>query len=780
MKKIFQFILLAVFIVIPVVSSAQSTSGTCTGEIRTDLAAAQDCVNKAIAQGEALGYDMSCKVEQLGLAGFIDPTSGKDYILNGVCTVNGSTGHGAYLLAGFTAAPGSNAIIQSVNPGWSILQTELAYGSAFAQCGGKAPYFVNGSYTCSAPAGALPVAPASVGSTKNAESSATDISTRASSALLSTLTSLYANLLNTYKNTYGIDLKNLMAGGTPSSVTSPNTNPVATNSSQCYRFTQTLQNNSTGNEVFALTYALKHEGFLLQTSSVFDTTVMTAVKRFQEAHATEILNILGLTQGTGVVAEKTRAYLNSKCIVPASVVNSAPTPPSPSCPTSIRSGIRNGKYTYTFSQSANNTWTVTLNNPAYSTQSDPYYVPANFAFTATDALDLNRQNQGKFNYLQSLPGTAVGNTEYANLFGSFNNAYFDWKLLTQGNILGAMCTNGTTTPVPPTPSPVSTSVTGTASTYRYVKVSIADWDTLPLGLREITVVGANNTVIRPISISATDWDRPGYQLPTNAIDGNENTLWRATKTVSTCATPTDPTDGRGANTTSGRSCQVFGDLQVITLDLGQPIALDRVNVMNYGLTDTRVIVIEVSTDDNVYTQIAEFRAQTNAPIQDKGVVIGMMKAVSTSGPLPALLTISSLTPNLGTIDSTVTLTGTGFTSRGNKLNFGDSGSGNNPIYSLLSSDGRTLTFTVPTSNYLSCWTSTPPCAAPVTLIQPGVYNVSITNINGTSNTLPFTVSAPSFFPTQCEYPAPPPGYHYEGADPFTGCGAYLVAGDGGR
>lgn len=438
MKKILLYIFLPLFVLVPLISSAQTTnttSGTCTGEIRTDPVAAQACVNKAIAQGEALGYEMSCKVEQLGLAGFVDPTSGKDYILNGVCTVNGSTGHGAYLLAGFTAAPGSNAIIQSINPGWSILKTELAYEGAFSQCGGKAPYgsVVNGVsvYSCTPPtAGATPVSASSVGSTKNAESSATDISTRASSALLNTLTSLYANLLNTYKNTYGIDLKNLIAGQTSSSGTAVGTS----SNSQCYQFTETLQNNSTGNEVFALTYALKQEGFLSQTSDVFDTTVMVAVKRFQEAHSTEILSILGLTQGTGVVAAKTRAYLNSQCIVPASVVGfqSRPNPtPVSSCPAPIRSGIKNGKYVYMFKQNTNKTWTVTLTNLAYSTQSDPYYVPAFFSFTATDALDLNRQNQGKFNYLQALPGTAVGNTEYASLFGSFNNAYYDWNEMTK-------------------------------------------------------------------------------------------------------------------------------------------------------------------------------------------------------------------------------------------------------------------------------------------------------------------------------------------------------------
>ncbi len=421
MKKIILYVF-AIMLLTPVFSSAQNTDGRCTGEIRTDPVAAQDCVNKAIAQGEALGYDMSCKVEQLGLAGFTDPTSGKDYILNGVCTVNGSQGHGAYLLAGFTAPAGSNAIIQSVNPGWDILKTELQYESAFAQCGGKAPYYVNGAYTCTAPAGALPVQPSASGSTKTTNE---PLSTQAAvqqvlRSIFSVNNTLTQNILSRYEG-YARTMLNPGA--------SANTNPLTTNNSQCYQFSKNLSFGDSGNDVFALSYALKQGGFLSQTTSTFDTTVMTAVKRFQEAHATEILSVLGLTQGTGVVGEKTRAYINSNCLVPASV---APTTPlTQACLPPVRSGIKNGKYVYMFKQNTDTTWTVTLSNLAYSTPTDPYYVPALFSFTAPNAADLNRQNQGKFNYLQALPGTAAGNTEYANLFGSFNNAYYDWDTMTK-------------------------------------------------------------------------------------------------------------------------------------------------------------------------------------------------------------------------------------------------------------------------------------------------------------------------------------------------------------
>ncbi len=106
-------------------------------------------------------------------------------------------------------------------------------------------------------------------------------------------------------------------------------------------------------------------------------------------------------------------------------------------------------------------------------------------------------------------------------------------------------------------------------------------------------------------------------------------------------------------------------------------------------------------------------------------------------------TIISLQPTSGKVDSNVTITGSGFTATGNKIKFGDLGSEGNPSYSLNSSDGKTLVFTVPSSNYLSCWTATPACLAPAYLTQPGIYEVSVINANGTSKSVNFTVTAPS-------------------------------------
>ena len=102
--------------------------------------------------------------------------------------------------------------------------------------------------------------------------------------------------------------------------------------------------------------------------------------------------------------------------------------------------------------------------------------------------------------------------------------------------------------------------------------------------------------------------------------------------------------------------------------------------------------------------------------------------------------IYSLAPTAGLVGTQVTVTGSGFTSTGNKLKFGNLGVENNPSYSLNSTDGKTLVFTVPTSNYFACWFTTPACYAPSVLVQPGIYPVSVTNANGTSNVVNFTVN----------------------------------------
>ncbi|TSC61407.1 MAG: S-layer protein, partial [Parcubacteria group bacterium Greene0416_14] len=98
-------------------------------------------------------------------------------------------------------------------------------------------------------------------------------------------------------------------------------------------------------------------------------------------------------------------------------------------------------------------------------------------------------------------------------------------------------------------------------------------------------------------------------------------------------------------------------------------------------------------------------------------------------PAPA---ISSISPSSGPVGTTVTLTGTGFTPSFNNINFG---SVTALITNLSSADGKTLTFTIPNS---LCRTGE---ICTLQTIPPGTYNVSVTNVNGTSNAVQFTVTS---------------------------------------
>lgn len=91
------------------------------------------------------------------------------------------------------------------------------------------------------------------------------------------------------------------------------------------------------------------------------------------------------------------------------------------------------------------------------------------------------------------------------------------------------------------------------------------------------------------------------------------------------------------------------------------------------------------------------------------------------------ISIQYLSPNSGAVGSTVTVYGTGFSTTGNTVRFG-----NGIITNLSSNDGRSVSFTIPTQ--LVGYNSQP--------VQIGNYPVSVTNSSGfTSNEMMFSVTS---------------------------------------
>ena len=107
-------------------------------------------------------------------------------------------------------------------------------------------------------------------------------------------------------------------------------------------------------------------------------------------------------------------------------------------------------------------------------------------------------------------------------------------------------------------------------------------------------------------------------------------------------------------------------------------------------------------------------------------------------------TINSIFPTSGPVGTLVTITGTGFTTTDNVINFG-SGVVANTVgltSSMLfnSSNGTSISFRIPASVAPACRYSTPACALALPSISLGTYGVSVTANSKTSNSFNFTVA----------------------------------------
>jgi plastocyanin len=93
-------------------------------------------------------------------------------------------------------------------------------------------------------------------------------------------------------------------------------------------------------------------------------------------------------------------------------------------------------YPYTIAKNDGSSWKVTIQNPAYSVPGDKYYVPANYAISASSASELRNQVIYRFQY--DLPGTSDGYTFYAKMSSSFTAAFDDFAAKTGTTYTGTI------------------------------------------------------------------------------------------------------------------------------------------------------------------------------------------------------------------------------------------------------------------------------------------------------------------------------------------------------
>ncbi|MDR3642197.1 MAG: hypothetical protein P4L74_01045 [Candidatus Doudnabacteria bacterium] len=137
-----------------------------------------------------------------------------------------------------------------------------------------------------------------------------------------------------------------------------------------------------------------------------------------------------------------------------------------------------------------------------------------------------------------------------------------------------------------------------------------------------------------------------------------------------------------------------------------------------------------------------------APAQTETSPTSTIQSASSTPPLQNAVSLASMAPGSGSVGTKVTINGYGFTPGGNQISFGDfggryrkDGTADNIIATASSTDGTTLNFMVPASgpSGILC-DSGNKCAAVAAIRRtPGNYNVSVTNSNGSSNMLVFTI-----------------------------------------
>jgi len=107
---------------------------------------------------------------------------------------------------------------------------------------------------------------------------------------------------------------------------------------------------------------------------------------------------------------------------------------------------------------------------------------------------------------------------------------------------------------------------------------------------------------------------------------------------------------------------------------------------------------------------------------------------SVAKTIPALPIKITLSANSGLTGQSITISGTGFTATGNTVKFGQGLFGEYPVD--LDSTG-TLTFTIPSHITPPCINGQ--CSAVDMAVRPGIYNLSVFNSLGSSNTVQFNV-----------------------------------------
>lgn len=269
-------------------SDSNSSPTVCTGDPRLNMEDALACAQIARQEGLARGLNVSC---QVSIATYPLSAPGlPGYYYNIPCTVNGSAGHDAVLLAGYNGTALTNT---NLNPTWSLFTN-------------SSPTNTNTSTN-------------NTGTNTSTNTSTGSGFSSANTTYPSTISGVVATQVNLARNalsyiTSGASSYTLPTFTPP--VTLPtNTSTGSTNTTlaqSCPRINSSLRMGDNGAEVLLLTTELVKEGLLSQSKTTFDAQVYNAVIAYQEKYASSILSPVGLTRGSGFVGPSTISFMNAR------------------------------------------------------------------------------------------------------------------------------------------------------------------------------------------------------------------------------------------------------------------------------------------------------------------------------------------------------------------------------------------------------------------------------------------------------------------------------------
>lgn len=506
----------------------------------------------------------------------------------------------------------------------------------------------------------------------------------------------------------------------------------------CHYFEKNLRVGDQGDEVKNLQSALKKEGLDIPDNEVqngqYGEGTAAAVSGFQQKYNSDILAPNGLKFGTGYTGASTRSRLN-RIYSCGGTLLPVPSPAllhiSGISPDSGPVGAQVTLKGYGFTATDN---TVNFGSGAITGLSAQ--------FPATD-MSANSQSDLRVGY--SIITFAVPDAISPACL-SLNPPCAIMTKITAPDTYAVSVTNSNGTS-----NAVKFTVTGNGTTTGAPTISgVSGPTTLKVGKQGIWTVKASDPNNGTLSYSVLWGDEAQYaygmNAPTASAVQQAATFTHAYNTAGTYSPKFTVSNSTGSAQTS---------LSVAVINQTSPVSYRNAYWQCYDGTESHSgDSTSCKTSETWQKYAQDFCA--NRCSSNSGTTKCGVNSFSVSNECGATITqpsISSLTPTSGQVGTSVYINGKGFTPTNNTVNFGSGAITGLPSATWISDSftiggsgttntGQTITFKVPDSLTPACYYSTPRCLIATMLTQPGVYAVSVTNANGTSDQTSFTVLAP--------------------------------------